>query len=500
MVFSQGLLEHADALTLESPNPKSFMNPTASSASRSRTNASQSHTKRGTAEARYGMSPAPKPVRHKTPPKKQAPVERSPFKSLDRVTRRQSLPPPCPFNEADSMRDDENSLRANESPPQSPAKAKPATQAVPPSPLRPGLLSPVRRPANTKVNAQWISYYVKHGRLAEARKLGWEGPPEGTATATTTSSQPQPPGVELHDSSEDRFARRSSQGVAWTSPGAAPAAAPAPAAVATPGSELGRDPAGGTAFFVRLDAGIEVLRAFANEGTDTGAAVGNDKAAGEEAGAEEWLEAYDKVEATEAEATEAEATEAEVTEEWLAAYDKAEGEAPEEGAPEAWLEADAERLEKQVQRGQPAPGVARAAAKEVAAKVAGLAHWQALASADSHRSHRTEAEETAHAVEAAAATIAATEATEATAEAAAQAQGAPSLVSATCDRAARPRRSRLLVLVLVPVLAAALALAPTLTLPLARTRTLLRTLLRSLLRTRCSPPCSLAACAAPRAP
>ena len=500
MVFSQGLLEHADALTLESPNPKSFMNPTASSASRSRTNASQSHTKRGTAEARYGMSPAPKPVRHKTPPKKQAPVERSPFKSLDRVTRRQSLPPPCPFNEADSMRDDENSLRANESPPQSPAKAKPATQAVPPSPLRPGLLSPVRRPANTKVNAQWISYYVKHGRLAEARKLGWEGPPEGTATATTTSSQPQPPGVELHDSSEDRFARRSSQGVAWTSPGAAPAPAPAPAAaaVATPGSEQGRDPAGGTAFFVRLDAGIEVLRAFANEGTDTGAAVGNDKAAGEEAGAEEWLEAYDKVEATEAEATEAEATEAEVTEEWLAAYDKAEGEAPEEGAPEAWLEADAERLEKQVQRGQPAPGVARAAAKEVAAKVAGLAHWQALASADSHRSHRTEAEENAHAVEAAAATIAATEATAEAAEAAAaaQAQGAPSLVSATCDRAARPRRSRLLVLVLVPVLAAALALAPTLTLPLARTRTLLRTLLR----TRCLPPCSLAACAAPRAP
>ena len=180
------------------------------------------------------------------------------------------------------------------------------------------------------------------------------------------------------------------------------------------------------------------------------------------------------------------------------AYDKAEGEAPEEGAPEAWLEADAERLEKQVQRGQPAPGVARAAAKEVAAKVAGLAHWQALASADSHRSHRTEAEETAHAVEAAAATIAATEATEATeataAAAAAAAQGAPSLVSATCDRAARPRRSRLLVL--VPVLAAALALAPTLTLPLARTRTLLRTLLR----TRCLPPCSLAACAAPRAP
>ena len=165
-----------------------------------------------------------------------------------------------------------------------------------------------------------------------------------------------------------------------------------------------------------------------------------------------------------------------MTEEWLAAYDKAEGEAPEEGAPEAWLEADAERLEKQVQRGQPAPGVARAAAKEVAAKVAGLVHWQALASADSYRSHRTEAEENAHAVEAEAATIAATEATEATAEAtaaaaaAAAAQGAPSLVSATCDRAARPRRSRLRVLVLVPVLAAALALAPTLTLP-ARTRT-----------------------------
>ena len=165
MVLSQGVLEHADALTLDSP--KTYARPTVASASKSRTNnGSHSHTKRGSAEARYGMSPAAKPVRHKTP----TPIERSPFKPLDLITRRQSLPPPCPFDEADSMRDDENSLRANESPPHSPAKAKPAKPAVAASPLRPGLLSPVHRPANTKVNAQWISYYVKRGRLAEARE------------------------------------------------------------------------------------------------------------------------------------------------------------------------------------------------------------------------------------------------------------------------------------------------------------------------------------------
>ena len=225
MVLSQGVLEHADALTLDSP--KTYLRPTVASASKSRTNnASHSHTKRGSAEARYGMSPAAKPVvRHKTPPKKQTPIERSPFKPLDLITRRQSLPPPCPFDEADSMRDDENSLRANESPTHSPAKAKPATQAVAASPLRPGLLSPVHRPANTKVNAQWISYYVKRGRLAEARKLGWEEGAEGAAVAAAT---PQPPGEELHESSEDRAARRASQGTAWTSPAAVatPAASP----------------------------------------------------------------------------------------------------------------------------------------------------------------------------------------------------------------------------------------------------------------------------------
>ena len=242
MVFSQGLLEHADELTLESP--KTYLNPTAASANKSRTNPNHSHTKRGSAEARYGMSPAPKPVRHTTPSKKQAPVVRSPFKPLDLITRRQSLPPPCPFDEADSMRlDDENSLRANESPPHSPAKAaKPATQAVPPSPLRPGLLSPVRRPSNTKVNAQWISYYVKHGRLAEARKLGWEG----STTAQVYVAASQPPSEELHDSSEDRAARRASQGMAWTSPVEVAAEAATPAA-ATPGSEQRRAQAGGTA-------------------------------------------------------------------------------------------------------------------------------------------------------------------------------------------------------------------------------------------------------------
>ena len=96
MVLSQGVLEHADALTLDSP--KTYLRPTVASASKSRTNnASHSHTKRGSAEARYGMSPAAKPVvRHKTPPKKQTPIERSPFKPLDLITRRQSLPPPCP--------------------------------------------------------------------------------------------------------------------------------------------------------------------------------------------------------------------------------------------------------------------------------------------------------------------------------------------------------------------------------------------------------------------
>ena len=245
MVLSQGVLEHADALTLDSP--KTYLRPTVASASKSRTNnASHSHTKRGSAEARYGMSPAAKPVRHKTPPKKQTPIERSPFKPLDLITRRQSLPPPCPFDEADSMRDDENSLRANESPTHSPAKAKPATQAVAASPLRPGLLSPVHRPANTKVNAQWISYYVKRGRLAEARKLGWEEGAEGAAAAAAT---PQPPGEELHESSEDRAARRASQGTAWTSP----AAVATPAAAVTPGSEQQRAK-GGEAFFVQLDA------------------------------------------------------------------------------------------------------------------------------------------------------------------------------------------------------------------------------------------------------
>ena len=94
-------------------------------------------------------------------PPAEPPPERVPFKPLDLITRRErELPPPRPFNPDDSCRSKDDSCRDNENENLSNlsnaqlSPVKPTPVAMPHSPERPALLSPVRQPSSTNGVAQ----------------------------------------------------------------------------------------------------------------------------------------------------------------------------------------------------------------------------------------------------------------------------------------------------------------------------------------------------------